>query len=71
MRTKAITTLEYYKNTGFSPEQVLKMYENLTNTADIFLRLLSNDVEIMTLAYDDAKAWVDGYLSYCKKEELH
>lgn len=63
--------LNQYIETGFSPEQVNQMYENLSVTADIFLRLLSNDVEMMELAFDDMKSWMDGYLSYRKKDDLH
>lgn len=63
-----MSTLEDYKRTGFSPEQINTMYENLTNTYDLISRLTCGDVGIVEKAIRDCELWIDGYLSYCKKE---
>ena len=60
--------LESYRATGFSPEQILMMYEHLTVTADLLSRLICGDVLITLKAVDDTEAWLLGYLSYCKKD---
>ena len=60
--------LERYRATGFLPEQILMMYEHLTVTADLLSRLICNDIPIMIQAVDDAESWLQGYLSYCKKD---
>ena len=60
--------LQQYINTGFSPEQVNLMYQNLSATYDLLARLVSNDIPIMIQAYDDVKVWLNSYLSYCKQE---
>ena len=60
--------LQKYINTGFSPEQIIEMYQNLTNTFDLLSRLTSGDYSMILDAMDDARDWIQGYLSYCKKE---
>ena len=70
MRTKVMSTLQDYKDTGFSPEQIMKMYENLTETYDLLSRLVLGDFKTINEAVDDAMTWIEGYMSY-SKEELH
>ena len=60
--------LKEYKATGFTPSQILMMYNHLTITADLLSRLICNDIQIMIQAVDDAEMWIQGYLSYCKKD---
>ena len=62
--------LKEYKNTGFSPDQINKMYENLTNTYDLLSRLLIGDFESINIAVDDAILFMNDYISF-KKDNLH
>lgn len=60
--------LQEYINTGFTPQQINEMYQNLTNTFDLISRLTCNDYSIIKDAIEDSAMWLQGYLSYCKKE---
>ena len=60
--------LQEYINTGFTPQQINEMYQNLTSTFDLISRLTCCDSIIVIQAVEDSMLWLDGYLSYCKKE---
>ena len=70
MRTKVISTLQDYKDLGFSPDQILTMYRNVTQTYDLISRLVLGDFKIINQAVDDAMEFLEDYASY-SKEELH
>jgi len=62
--------LQDYKNTGFSPDQIMEMYESLTVVNDLLTRLICGDKEIIQVAILDALYWMEGFASY-SKEGLH
>jgi len=63
-------TLQDYIDTGFSPEQIVRMYKNLTEIYDLISRLIMGDMESINEAVNDAVYWLDGYASY-SKEGMH
>ena len=65
-----MVTLEQYEATGFTPEQIIRMYKNLCETQDIISRLVCGDENSILEAISDALYWLDGFASY-SKEGLH
>lgn len=63
-------TLEDYQKTGFTPEQINKMYEALCSTNSIITRLICGDLESIYEAIEEASNWLIGFDSF-RKEGLH
>jgi len=60
-------TLQEYIDTGFTPEQINRMYESLLITNDLIIRLICGDFLSINQAVDDALLWLDGFASYSKE----
>jgi len=63
--------LSDYESLGFTPEQITKMYNNLTETQSLIYRLICGDKETVECAVDDAYYWLDGFMSYNKGGKLN
>lgn len=57
-----------YIDTGFSPEQIIKMSESLSIVNDLISRLIIGDFYSINLAVEDAIDFLDGYASLNRKE---
>jgi hypothetical protein len=63
-------TLQDYIETGFTPEQINIMYNNLLETQSLIYNLICGDRDIVEQAVDDAMIWLDSFIGY-SKEGLH
>jgi hypothetical protein len=59
--------LANYRTTGFSPEQILLMYENLSEIYDLLTRLICGDFVSINKAVDDTLWFLSDFRSYSKK----
>jgi hypothetical protein len=62
--------LRQYIETGFSPEEIIKMSESLNIVNGLISRLIIGDFTSINLAVDEAIWFIDGYVSIMK-DKLH
>lgn len=61
---------EEYVKTGFSPEDINKMYEALCATNSLISRLICGDLKTVNEAVQEANWWLFGFDNF-RKEGLH
>ena len=63
-------TLESYKATGFSSNEIIRMYEDLIVAQDIICDLISGNYRVTMNAVDEAMVLLEQIAKY-RREKLH